>query len=101
VTSRQRSALAPDIPTVGEAGLPQLEQEVLYVVMVPAATPESVVQPLQKALSAALEQPAMKERLKTLDMNPEGLTGAPAARRLDELHERYGKVIRATGMKVD
>lgn len=101
VTSRQRSALAPDIPTVGEAGLPQLEQEVLYVVMVPAATPDTIVQPLQQALSAALEQPAMKERLKTLDMNPESLTGAQAAKRLDDLHERYGKVIRATGMKVD
>ena len=38
VTSRKCSPMAPDVPTVAEAGLPHLEQEVLYVVMVPGAT---------------------------------------------------------------
>ncbi|TFZ03038.1 tripartite tricarboxylate transporter substrate binding protein [Ramlibacter henchirensis] len=101
VTSRQRSQLAPDVPTVGEAGLPQLEQEVLYVVMVPAATPEPIAQKLQQGVAEALTRPEMRTRLQSLDMHHEGQQGAAAAKRLADLSERYGKVIRATGMKVE
>lgn len=101
VTSRKRSALAPEVPTVAEAGLPQLEQEVLYIAMVPAATPEPVVQALQRAIADALARPDVRARLDGLDLHYEGLTGTAAARRLSDLSERYGKVIRATGMKVE
>jgi tripartite-type tricarboxylate transporter receptor subunit TctC len=101
VTSRKRSTLAPDIPTVAEAGLPQLEQEVLYLAMVPAATPEPVVQAIQKAMADALARPDVRARLEGLDLHYEGLAGAAAARRLAELSDRYGKVIRVTGMKVE
>ena len=41
VTSRQRSTLAPEVPTVAEAGHKGLEREVLYIAMVPAATPDA------------------------------------------------------------
>jgi tripartite-type tricarboxylate transporter receptor subunit TctC len=101
VTSRKRSLLAPDIPTVAEAGLPQLEQEVLYLAMVPAATPQPVVQQIQRAIAAALAQPDVRTRLEKLDLFELGLTGEAAAKRLSELSDRYGKVIRATGMKVE
>jgi len=101
VTSRKRSTLAPDIPTVAEAGLPQLEQEVLYLAMVPAATPEPIVQALQKAMVDALARADVRARLENLDLHYEGLTGAAASKRLADLSERYGKVIRATGMKVE
>jgi tripartite-type tricarboxylate transporter receptor subunit TctC len=101
VTSRQRSPLAPEVPTVAQAGLPQLEQEVLYLVMLPAATPEPIAAKLQKAVADALERPELRAKLQSLDMHPEGQQGAAAARRLAELSDRYGKVIRATGMKVE
>jgi tripartite-type tricarboxylate transporter receptor subunit TctC len=101
VTSRKRSALAPAIPTVAEAGLPQLEQEVLYLAMVPAATPEPVVQAIQKAITGALARAEVRARLANLDLRYEGLTGAAATKRLADLSARYGQVIRATGMKVE
>ena len=101
VTSRQRSALAPDVPTVAEAGHKAFEQEVLYVAMVPAATPDAVVRTLQQAFAEALATPELKQRLAALDLFQEGLTGADAAKRLADLSARYGKVIQATGMKVD
>lgn len=101
VTSRKRSTLAPDVPTVAEAGLPQLEQEVFYIAMVPAATPEPVVQAIQKAMGDALARPDVRARLEGLDLHYEGLTGAAAGKRLADLSDRYGKVIRATGMKVE
>jgi tripartite-type tricarboxylate transporter receptor subunit TctC len=101
VTSGKRSKLAPEIPTVAEAGLPQLEQEVFYLAMVPAATPEPVVQAIQKAMMDALARTDIRARLDGLDLHYEGLTGSAASKRLADLSERYGKVIRATGMKVE
>ena len=101
VTSRKRSPLAPDVPTVGELGLPELESEVLYVVMAPAATPDALMQTLSKAILEALARPELQARLRELDMAYEGLTGRDATRRLERLSDRYGRIIRATGMKVD
>ena len=101
VTSRQRSKLAPEIPTVAEAGMPVLEQEVLYGLWVPAATPDAVVQVLQQAVADALARPEMKDRMTLLDLHYEGLTGAAADQRLADLSQRYARVIRATGMKVE
>jgi tripartite-type tricarboxylate transporter receptor subunit TctC len=101
VTSRQRSRLAPEIPTVAEAGLKNLEQEVLYVAWVPAATPEPVAQALQKGFADALARPDVQARLASLDLFYEGLTGAAAGKRLQDLSDRYARVIKATGMKVE
>ncbi len=101
VTSRQRSGLAPNVPTVAEAGYKGLEQEVLYIAMVPAATPDAVVQTLQKAFTDALARPEVRKRLEGLDLFYEGLTGPAASQRLADLSTRYGRIIQATGMKVE
>ncbi|MCM3563067.1 Bug family tripartite tricarboxylate transporter substrate binding protein [Hydrogenophaga intermedia] len=101
VTSRQRSGLAPEIPTVGELGLKSLEQEVLYVVMAPASTPDALVQQMAKAIGDALQRPDVKARLANLDLFHEGLAGAAAAKRLSGLNTRYGQLVKATGMKVE
>ena len=101
VTSRKRSRLAPEVPTVGELGLKDLESEVLYVVMAPANTPEPLMQTMAKAITDALSRPEQQARLNELDMTYEGLTGSAAASRLKKLSEQYGRVIRSTGMKVD
>ena len=101
VTSRQRSKLAPELPTVAEVGLKELEQEVLYIAMLPAATPDAVVQTLQRGFTEALARPDVQARLVNLDLHYEGLTGAAASKRLSDLSERYSRVIRATGMKVE
>ncbi len=101
VTSSQRSQLAPEIPTVAEVGLKGLEQEVLYVAMVPAATPEPVVLAIQRAFTEALARPEVRARLTSLDLHHEGVTGAAAGKRLTETSDRYAKVVKATGMKVE
>ena len=101
VTSRQRSRSAPEIPTVAEVGLKDLELEVLYVAMVPAATPEPVVQVLQKAFTEALKRPDTQTQLAGMDLFYEGLTGPAATKRLSEQSQRYGRVVQSTGMKVE
>jgi tripartite-type tricarboxylate transporter receptor subunit TctC len=101
VTSSKRSRLAPDVPTMAEAGFKDLESEVLYVVMAPSNTPEPLMQTMAKAITDAMARPEQQARLNELDMAYEGLTGSAAAARLKKLSDHYGRVIRATGMKVD
>lgn len=101
VTSSKRSRLAPDVPTVAEAGFKDLESEVLYVVMAPGNTPEPLMQSMAKAITDALARPELQTRLNDLDMAYEGLSGNAATQRLKTLSDSYGRVIRATGMKVD
>ena len=101
VTSRQRSRSAPDVPTVLEAGLKELELEVLYVAMVPAATPEPVVQLLQKAFTEALKRPDTQAQLASMDLFYEGLIGPEAIKRISDLSQRYERIIKSTGMKVE
>lgn len=101
VTSAKRSRLAPELPTVGELGLRELEQEILYLAMVPSATPDAVVQKLQAGILEALKRPELESRLLNLDMVMEGQTGSEAAKRLAEISDRYAKLVRATGMKVE
>lgn len=99
VTSPQRSRLAPQLPTVAELGLKSLEAEILYVVMAPAATPDAVIEILQKNIINALQQPDAQERLKSLDMFYAGTTGEAAAWRLAALSTRYAEIARSIGMK--
>ena len=101
VTSRKRSRLAPEVPTVAESGYKDLESEVLYVVMAPNNTPEPLMHSMAKAITEALARPELQTRLNDLDMAYEGLTGSAATQRLQKLSDNYGRVIRATGMKVD
>ena len=101
VTSRKRSTLAPDVPTVAEAGLPGLEQEIMYVAMVPKSTPDAIVQILAKAMAEVLTRPEFQTRMQALDMFYEGVTGAEAAKRLAELSTRYASIVESTGMKLE
>ena len=101
VTSRQRSRSAPEVPTVLEAGLKELELEVLYVAMVPAATPEPVIQLLQKAFTEALRRPDTQAQLASMDLFYEGLIGPEATKRISDLSQRYERIIKSTGMKVE
>jgi tripartite-type tricarboxylate transporter receptor subunit TctC len=86
---------------VAEAGLKDLELEVLYIAMVPAATPEPVVQLLQKSFTDALKRPDTQAQLASMDLFYEGLAGQEAVKRLSEQSQRYGRVVKSTGMKVE
>ena len=101
VTSRARSVLAPDVPTTAEAGVKELEVEVIYLMMVPVSTPEAVMVVLRKAVQDGLAQPDVQAQLGKLDMSIESLVGAAAQERITQQAQRFGRVIKATGMKID
>lgn len=100
VTSSKRNPLAPDVPTVAELGYPALEQEVLYALWLPAATPEPLFQKIQHALEKAMTDTTLRERMRNNDLAYEALTGDAAVQRLQAATEHYRDVIKATGMKL-
>lgn len=101
VTGSARSKLLPETPTLAELGLPELQSELHYVVMVPTSTPEPLAQAMARAIVESAASPELRARLETLDMAYLGLTGTEARQRLEALSQRYGRVIRKTGMEVD
>lgn len=76
VTSRSRSPLAPDVPTVGELGFPQLLAENYFGVSGPAGLPKEVTDKLAAALAAIVADPAIVRRFEELGITPVKMTSA-------------------------
>jgi tripartite-type tricarboxylate transporter receptor subunit TctC len=74
VTSAKRSHVAPDVPTMQEAGVPGYESTIWFGIVAPAATPAPIVNRLSQEIGRALAQPAMRERLPLMNL----IGGTPA-----------------------
>ena len=102
VTSSQRSAAMPELPTVEEAaGLKGFEASSWFGLLAPAGTPADVVSRIQQEVAKSLASPAMKERLATLGAIPSGNTPAQFAEHIDREHKKWADVVKASGAKVD
>jgi len=101
VTSRERSALAPELPTLAESGVPGLEAAGWFAVLAPAGTPAPVIKRLSSELNAVLRLPEVREQFANAGLEP--LPGTPAA--LSELMVRetakWAAVIKHSGATVD
>jgi tripartite-type tricarboxylate transporter receptor subunit TctC len=100
VTAATRSDVLPDIPTVAEF-VPGYEASQWYGVGAPKATPVEIVEKLNKEINAGLADPNMKTRL--ADLGGTVLAGSPAdfGKLIAEETEKWGKVVRFTGVKAD
>jgi len=101
VTSLKRIALAPDIPTLAESGLPKFEYLTWYGMVVPTGTPKTVVDVLYRDTEKALRQPAFLDRFTQQGLDV--LVTAPAAfgRFLESELQRWDTVVKKAGIKVD
>ena len=99
VGGSQRSALLPDVPTVAESGLPGYESYSWAAFVVPAGTPGEIIQRLSTDIGAALNDPAVKQRL--YDAGAEAMPTSP--QRFGEmLHaeiEKWTRVVRAANIQ--
>jgi tripartite-type tricarboxylate transporter receptor subunit TctC len=101
VSTKTRSPALPDIPTMAEAGYPDIEGESWFAVVVPAGTPGEIIALLHREIVKGMALPDMKERLATLGYEPVGNTPDQCAVQFKTEIVRWGKVIRAAGIKGD
>ena len=102
VTSAQRSAALPELPTVAEAGnLPGFEASSWFGLLAPAGTPANIVQRLQQETVKALNLPEIRTRLQALGANPGGNTPEEFARLIDSEIAKWAPVVKASGARVD
>jgi tripartite-type tricarboxylate transporter receptor subunit TctC len=101
VTSAKRASFAPEVPTMAEAGLPGFEVSAWYVILVPARTPDAVIAKLNTEINKAIGDPNLRERLGSQGVEFTGGTPQQAETFVRDEYERWGKVIKATGMKAD
>ena len=101
VTTRQRSAQVPDVPTVAEAAnLPEYEIFAWFVLAAPAGTPAPAIARLNAAVRAAAEQPALRERLgTTLGMALRTSSPEEAAQFIAAETVKWTNAIRAAGIE--
>ena len=101
VSTAQRSQLTPDIPTMKEAGLPEIENLAWMAIMAPASTPTEIVQRMNQEVNAVLAMPEVKEKLHAQFMEPIGGTPEQLQRFMLKEREVMTPVIRRTGIKID
>jgi tripartite-type tricarboxylate transporter receptor subunit TctC len=101
VTTAQRVAAVPEVPTMDEAGVKGFRSDTWNALAAPPKTPATIVAKLNAAINAVLEQPDTAEHLRAMNMTPIG--GAPDAIKtfIKEETERWGEVIRAAHISAD
>jgi len=101
VTSARRSPITPDVPTIAEAGVPGYEASAWYGLMVPARTPPEIISRLHAESVKALDRPDVKERFATTDFEPIGSTPEQFGAHIRSEIEKWGKIVKATGLRPD
>lgn len=101
VTGSKRSAALPSLPTVAEAGLPGYEASTWYGVLAPARTPRPIVIRLSSEVSKALAAPDVKTRLDDEGLDIIGNTPDEFGAYIQSEIVKWGKVIKAAGIKLD
>ncbi|MDI3383850.1 Bug family tripartite tricarboxylate transporter substrate binding protein [Xenophilus aerolatus] len=104
VTSSQRSAALPDIPTVEEAGGPALkgyEASSWFGLLAPAGTSPEIVNKIQQAVAKSLGTAEVKEKMQAQGAIPSGNTPAQFTKLIADEHVKWAKVVKDSGATVD
>lgn len=101
VTTPKRISVFPDVPTLAEAGVPGLEMGAWQGMMVPAKTPQPIVERLNAELMKALQSADVKAKLTLQGTEPLGSTPAEYGNYLRSELLRWGKVVKDTGVTLD
>jgi tripartite-type tricarboxylate transporter receptor subunit TctC len=99
VLGPQRVSMLPDVPTIVEAGFPDVYGTTFNGIFAPKATPQPVVDKLSAAIRAALEKQSVKERFAAVGSDPRGSTPAEFRRLLEEETAKWSAVIKQGNIK--
>ena len=101
VTSQKRSALAPEVATIQEQGLKQLDISGWYAIIAPAGTPAAITQRLSEEIASALQSPLMRDTMAAGGYEPVGSTPQELGRHIDAEITRWAAVVKSTSAQVD
>jgi tripartite-type tricarboxylate transporter receptor subunit TctC len=101
VTSRERNAALPDVPTVIESGIKNFEVVGFYGFLAPAGTPKDVVAKLSDAFKQVLAMPEVRNRMKTQGADPAFLGADDFANYLTNEMPRWAEAVKQSGAKMD
>jgi tripartite-type tricarboxylate transporter receptor subunit TctC len=101
ITRKTRSKILPDVPTMTEAGYPEIEGDSWVGVLVPAGTPKDIISLLNREVVKIIALPDMKARLEELGYDPVASTPGEFAIRIKVEIEAWAKVIRAAHIKTE
>jgi tripartite-type tricarboxylate transporter receptor subunit TctC len=97
----QRSQYFPEVPTTREAGYPSVELQNYYALLLPAKTPRDIVMKLHDAVVKTLNTPAVREKLTSFGADPLTMTPDEFSRFLRSDIEKWDKVVKAAGVKIE
>ena len=97
ISSKQRFAFFPDIPTFDEQGLKGYEVSGWFGIVAPAATPPAIIAKLNAAVVAALKDPEVVQRIRTIGMEPVPSTAAEFGALIDREIDKISKVLAKAG----
>ncbi|MEA2906925.1 MAG: hypothetical protein QOI12_4312 [Alphaproteobacteria bacterium] len=101
VMSKTRSSTLPDVPTIAEAGYPDMDGDGWVGALVPTGTPKEIVALLHREIATIIARPDMKERLAAVGLDPIGSTSVEFGTQLRAEAEKWAKVIRAANLKAE
>jgi tripartite-type tricarboxylate transporter receptor subunit TctC len=101
VSGTKRSSVAPDVPTAAEGGLVGYDATFAEVLYVRRGTPKAVIDALNDAITRAIAQPDVRQRLLAADLEPLANTAAAAAERLRHDIEKWRTVLHTMNLKLD
>ncbi len=101
VTSQKRSDLAPEVPTVIESGVPGYEVNVWFGVVAPASTPRDVVTKLNGEINKIIAMSDVRQRFTNGGVTPVGGTAEQFTEHIRSEVAKWGKVVKATGARVE
>lgn len=101
VTGAQRSPAVPELPTMQEAGVKDYESATWYGILAPAGTPGDIVNKLNNEIVAILKQPDVRERLSHEGAEPVGNTPQQFGAFIRSEIAKWGRVIRAAGIRAE
>lgn len=99
ITSRTRSSLAPDIPTVVESGFPEFDVLAWYSISAPRHIPAEATERLTRALEQVMKDPATVARFEALGAEPAFLSGSAFVEFMKRDSARWARVVRAAGIQ--
>ena len=99
VTSKTRSTVLPDVPTLAESGFPDQENDTPQGILAPIGTPRPVIDLLYREITKVMASPDVKDKMLAIGFEPVGATPDEFAARIRTDIPRWGKIIREANIK--